>query len=116
MINIIGLTIGNTSSLLIALFIMHELGFDQFNDKKDRLFRLVVSGTIGDRELNYAVTSAPVGPTMKREFPEIEDFVRINVLGNPTIKCGDKRFIEYKFLEADSSFFTIFSEVIKRMC
>jgi putative ABC transport system permease protein len=109
LINIIGLSIGITSSLLIALFIIYELRFDQFNEKKDRIYRLVVSGIIGDRELNYAVTSAPVGPTMKREFPEIEDFVRINKPGEPTIKYGDTRFTEHEFLEADSSFFNIFS-------
>lgn len=109
LINIIGLSIGISCSLLITLFIIHELSFDRFNEKKDRIFRLVVTGTIGDRELNYAVTAAPVGPTMKREFPEVENFTRVFFLNDPTINYGDERFTEHKFLEADSSFFTIFS-------
>ncbi len=96
-------------SVIIALFIIHELKFDQFNTKIDRIYRLEVSGIIGDRELKYAVTSAPVGPAMLREIPEVEDFVRLNSFGEPTIKYLDKKYTEKNFFEADSSFFNVFS-------
>jgi putative ABC transport system permease protein len=108
-INMAGLSIGIACSLIIALYIIHELSYDQFNDKRARIFRLVVHGTIGDRELNYAFTSAPMGPTMLQELPEIEDFVRINSLNAPTVKYSDKKYIENSFIESDSSFFNIFS-------
>jgi putative ABC transport system permease protein len=108
-INVIGLSIGIACSVIIALFIIHELKFDQFNTKIDRIYRLEVSGIIGDRELKYAVTSSPVGPTMLREIPEVEDFVRLNSIGEPTIKYQDKKYTEKNIFEADSSFFNIFS-------
>ena len=108
-INVIGLSIGIACSLIIALFIIHELRFDQFNKKKDRIYRLEVSGIIGDRELKYGITSAPVGPVMLKEIPEVEDFVRINAFEEPTIKYLDKKYTERNFIEADSSFFTVFS-------
>jgi len=109
LINITGLSLGITCSLIIALFIRHELSYDQFNEKKDRIYRLVVHGIIGDRELNYAVAAAPVGPTMFQEFPEVEDFARIISMNSPVIKYAGTKFTENDFIEADSSFFNIFS-------
>jgi putative ABC transport system permease protein len=109
LINVAGLTMGIASSLLIALFIFHELSYDQFNEKKDRIFRLVVHGIIGDREVSYAITSAPVGPTMLNEFPEVENYTRINTLNAPTIVYMDKKYTENGFIEADSTFFDLFS-------
>jgi putative ABC transport system permease protein len=109
LINMAGLSIGIACSLIIALFIIHELSYDAFNEKGDRIYRLVVHGIIGDRELSYAVTSAPVGPTMLQEFPEVEDFTRINPLNAPTVKYSDRIYTENNFIESDSSFFNIFS-------
>ena len=109
LINITGLSIGIACSLIIALFIMHELSYDQFNEKKDRIYRLVVHGKVGQRELNYAITSAPLGPTMMREIPEVEDFNRLNLAPQVIVKYQNKNFIENSVFAADSSFFNIFS-------
>ncbi len=108
-INVIGLSIGIACSLVIALFIIYELRFDQFNAKKDRIYRMEVKGIIGERELKYGVTAAPVGPVMLKEIPEVEDFVRIHTFDQPTVKYLDKKYTEKNFIEADSSFFNIFS-------
>ena len=109
LINIAGLSVGIASSLIIALFVNHELNYDRYNVKKDRIYRLIVNGVIGDRELSYAVTSAPVGPTMLKEFPEVENFTRISTWNEPVIKHLDKMFIETAFIESDSTFFDVFS-------
>jgi putative ABC transport system permease protein len=109
LINVIGLSVGIACSMIIALFIIHELSFDQFNVKKDRIFRLDVHGKVSEREINVAITPAPFGPTMLRDFPEVEDFTRISLKGGSVVKYMDKNFIENGFFEADSSFFNIFS-------
>ncbi len=114
LINIIGLSIGIACSLLIALFIIHELSYDKFNVKEKRIFRLVVTGKAGDQEMNYAYTSAPIGPTMLREFPEVEDFTRLNTKTGVLVQYLDNIFIEDSYAEADSSFFNIFSIPILR--
>ena len=49
-INILGLSIGIACSLLIALFVISEAGYDKFNIKKERIFRLVLNGKIGGQE------------------------------------------------------------------
>ena len=108
-INILGLTIGILCSLLIALYVMNEASYDRYNVKKDRIFRLVLDGKIGGQEIVGAYTSAPMGPTMLNEFPEVEGFLRMNGRGPTVVKYQDLTFTENDLIEADSSFFDFFS-------
>ena len=109
LINIVGLSIGIACSLIILLFILHQLSYDQFYENKDRIYRVILSGKIGGQELDVSSTASPIGPTMYNEFPEVEDYTRFNVWSETIIKYNDKHFIEKAFLEVDSSFFNIFS-------
>ncbi|MEZ5107174.1 MAG: FtsX-like permease family protein [Draconibacterium sp.] len=108
-INISGLAIGIACSLIIALFVIHQLSYDQYHAKKDRIFRLTLDGKIGDQEVNAAYTAAIIGPTMKADFPEVEKFCRMDFSGETVIKNEDINFIVNDFAEVDSSFFEIFS-------
>src|SRR4030043_1638489 len=108
-INILGLSIGIACSLLIALFVLNEAGYDRFNVKKDRIYRLVLNGKIGGQEFVGAVTCAPIGPTMLREYPEVEDYLRMTGRGPTVIEYKDQTFTDDNVIEADSSFFNFFS-------
>ncbi len=109
LINIFGLSIGIACSLLIALFIINELSYDQFNIKKDRIYRLILNGKIGGQEVTLASASSIIGPTLVKEFPEIEDFLRMTKGGPTVIEYDNKAFTEEHWVEADSSFFNFFS-------
>jgi putative ABC transport system permease protein len=108
-INVLGLSIGIACSLLITLFIINEAGYDKYNIKKDRIFRLVLNGKIGGQEVTAASTAAIIGPTMAKEFPEVEDFLRMNGRGPTVIEYNSQTFTEEHIIEADSSFFNFFS-------
>ncbi len=108
-INIMGLSIGIACSLLISLFVINEASYDKFNDKKDQIYRLILTGKIGGQEITAASTAAVIGPTMLREFPEIEDFLRMNGRGPTVIEYNNQTFTEENLIEADSSFFNFFS-------
>jgi putative ABC transport system permease protein len=108
-INILGLAIGIACSLIIALFVIHELSYDKYHIKKDRIYRLILDGKIGDQEVLVTSTAAVIGPTMMAEFPEIENFMRMNTFGETVVKNGDEAFIIADFNEVDSSFFEVFS-------
>lgn len=108
-INILGLSIGIACSLLIALYVINETGYDKFNEKKDRIFRIVLNGKIGEQEIVGAYTCAPIGPTMKKEFPEIEDFLRMQGWGPMVVEYKDQKFTDENIVAADSSFFNFFS-------
>jgi putative ABC transport system permease protein len=108
-INILGLSIGIACSLLIALFVINEASYDKFNTKKDRIFRPILNGKIGGQEVTIFATPAIMGPTLLREFPEIEDFLRLSGRGPTVIEYENQQFTEDHVIEADSSFFDFFS-------
>ena len=108
LINIIGLSIGIACSLLISLFVINELSYDQFNIKKDRIFRVVLHGKLGGQEAHVSSTASVIAPTMMQEFPEMEDFCRMNFWGETVIKYDEQTFTESSFAQADSPFFKIF--------
>lgn len=108
-LNILGLSIGMACSFIIALFIMNELSYDTYHDKKDQIYRLILNGKIGGQELKVTSTASPIGPTMKNEFPEVADFLRMNGRGKIVVRSEDRFYTENDFVEADSSFFNFFS-------
>jgi putative ABC transport system permease protein len=108
-INILGLSIGIACSLLIALFVINEASYDRFNVRRDRIFRLVLNGKLGEQEFIGAYTCSPIGPTMVREFPEVENFVRLVSRGPTVVEYKDQTFADDHVIQADSSFFNIFS-------
>jgi putative ABC transport system permease protein len=108
-INILGLSIGIACSLLIALYVINESSYDKFNKRRDRIYRAILNGKIGGQELTVASSPAIMGPTMVKEFPEIEDFLRMNGRGPTVIEYNNQTFTEEHLVEADSSFFNFFS-------
>ena len=113
-INVLGLSIGIACSLLIALYVINEASYDKFNTRKDRIFRAILNGKIGGQELTVASSPAIMGPTMVKEFPEIEDFLRMSGSGPTVIEYENQTFTEEHLVEADSSFFNFFSIPVLR--
>jgi|WetSurMetagenome_2_1015567.scaffolds.fasta_scaffold07225_4 putative ABC transport system permease protein len=108
-INVLGLSIGIACSLLIALFVINEASYDRFNVRKDRIFRVILNGKIGGQEITAASTPAVMGQTLVKEFPEVEDFLRMSEAGPTTVEYNKLSFTEKHLVEADSSFFNFFS-------
>ena len=52
--------------------------------KRDRIYRAILNGKIGGQEVTTASSPAIMGPTLLKEFPEVEDFLRMNGNG-PTV-------------------------------
>ncbi|HDR90447.1 MAG TPA: ABC transporter permease [Bacteroidetes bacterium] len=107
-INILGLAVGITSFILIGLFVLHELSYDRFHEKGDRIYNLVLDGKIGEQEVMGSFTSAPMAPTFREEIPEIVDAVRMDHW-SVVLRIDDRSYVEEDFLLADSTFFHIFS-------
>jgi len=108
-INILGLSIGIACSLLIAIFVLNEVSYDKYNEKKDRIYRLVLNGKIGGQEIVGAFTPAIMGPTMLEEFPEVEDYLRMTGSGPTVVEYESRVFTEDDLIQADSSFFNFFT-------
>ncbi|MFT3823416.1 MAG: ABC transporter permease [Chitinophagaceae bacterium] len=107
-INLLGLTIGLSCCLLIGLYIQHEVSYDKFQQKGDRIARVIMEYSFGGDVSKGDFTSTKVAPSFKRNFPEVESAVRMS-LEDQIVMHNDKVFTEGKFLYADSSFFDMFT-------
>ena len=108
-INIVGLSIGLATCLLISLFVFDELSYDRFNEKADRIVRVAFRGVMNGGQINEANVMPPVAQTLKTDYPEVSDATRIRVVGSPTITVGDKTFRYNQVAYVDSNFFQVFS-------
>jgi putative ABC transport system permease protein len=110
LINIVGMTLGLASSILILLFVLDELSFDKFNKDSDRIYRISVQGKIQGPEIRAAVSCVPIGPTLVKELPGVEQYTRLFPFGgDPLVRNEDKSFVEDGFVYADSTFFDVFT-------
>ncbi len=111
LISILGLAVGIACSLFISMYVYNELSYDGFHLKKDRIYR-VVEKIDHNGEINAALTSIAVGPTLVEDYPEVENYVRFLSMGGgsaQTVKVGDKIFRESNFWFTDSTLFEVMS-------
>jgi putative ABC transport system permease protein len=108
-INILGLSVGIATCLLITLYVADELSYDKYNDKASRIYRVNVDLKFGGAEQKFAVAAAPLAFTMVKEYPQIENAVRFRGYGPSVIKKGDQNIKEDRIIFADSTLFFVFT-------
>jgi putative ABC transport system permease protein len=109
-INILGLAIGLSCFLLIAMYVIDELSFDRYNDKAGRIYRINSDIKFGGAEMHMPVTSDMMGQLLKKDYPEAEQYTRIYTFnGNKLIKKGNEYINEAKVAHVDSTFFDVFT-------
>lgn len=104
-INIFGLALAMSVSMLILMMLADQNRYDQFHEKKDRVYR-ILSDYEGSKN-PYATSPQPLSETLK-EYPLVETSTRLipGVGGDAT--HGEKGK-EVRGYFADPSFFSVFS-------
>ncbi|OEK00101.1 hypothetical protein BFP97_00590 [Roseivirga sp. 4D4] len=109
LVNLLGLSIGITLTVLLILYAQYELDFDKFHKAPEQTYRLLRMEDLGNNTQIVAKTSPRIMLSLTEEFSEIESttllFKHWNV---PLLSEEDKGFYEQDFLFADSSFFDVF--------
>jgi len=77
-INILGLAIGMASAILILLWIQNEMSHDRFHQKIDRIYVMNNRDHFNGKLHAWATTPKILGPTLKADYPEVEQAVRVN--------------------------------------
>jgi putative ABC transport system permease protein len=108
-INIIGLAIGLSTCLMILIYVMDETGYDRYNVNADRIYRLDGEIKFGGNHFILATAPAPAGPTVLRDYPEVEKEVRFRNNGGRLIKKGNQNIKEEAVIMADSTLFDVFT-------
>ena len=105
LLNIAGLAIGITCCLLIFQYVAFEKSYDRFQSKSDQIVRLRLdSYQQGKLQWKSATVYPAFGPTMKKDFPEVEEFCRL-IDANGLFSNDDRnvKFSEEKGYYADPS-------------
>jgi putative ABC transport system permease protein len=107
-INLIGLALGIASVLLIFLYTQHELSFDQYNKKKDRIYRITSYGGFNEKNWGSYTAGNPV-VEMRNSFSGVEDAVRMMRCGGGPITVAEKDYSDVEMTCTESNIFNIFS-------
>ncbi len=108
-INIMGLSIGIASAVLLLLMVREMESYDMHNSKHDRIYMVQSSYKFLGKGLFTMGSAIPVGPALKREYSAIEEFVRN--FPAPRIFFKDKKgeiFGEDNICYADPQIFKVF--------
>jgi len=106
-VNILGMTIGVGSVLVLIIWILGETSFDKFHKDRERLYRIAVVMKTPNIIYNEGSINMPAGPEYKREFPVIEEMVRVDP--KTASASYNNKFSELNVLYTDSTFFDMFS-------
>jgi putative ABC transport system permease protein len=88
-INAMGLIIGITGSLIIALYIIDEMSYDSMFTDAGQIYRINTDVKFGGAAIKTGEASAPMAGAMKNDFPEVEYAVRFRNQGDILFRRSD---------------------------
>lgn len=114
-INILGLSVATAAFLLLINYIQFERSYESFHQKADNIYRLTLDLYKGSEFVVTDCETYPaMGPAFKEKMPEVQEYVRMQDLGESEITHLDKAFLSSKAYAADPSLFQVFNvEFIK---
>ncbi|MDB5264358.1 MAG: hypothetical protein JWQ14_3641, partial [Adhaeribacter sp.] len=108
-INMAGLAVGIACCTFILLYVQDELSFEKHHRQARNIYRLNITIDNNGTTEKAAITSPPIAPQVKQEFPEVKQFVRLNSTGgHELLRYGDKALYETRGYYADSTLFHVF--------
>jgi putative ABC transport system permease protein len=107
-INILGLAVGMASAILIILWIQYEITYDQFHEKKDRIYEAWNKDTFSGKLQCWHTTPKVFARVAEQEFPEIEMVTRVDWGNSRLLSVGEKR-VSISGTAVDSNFLNVFS-------
>ncbi len=116
-INILGLSVGLASCMLISLYILNEISYDRYQQNGDHIYQVGTTFIQQGKETKMPNTPAPLAQAMQMDFPEVEQATRLmglfaedkTLLQYNGKNEEPKSFYETKGYLADSTFFRMFT-------
>jgi putative ABC transport system permease protein len=108
-INVLGLSIGLTCSMLILIYVYHEFSYDRFHKNAEHIYRLGRKVVSAEGEIREPLSSAPSGRMLLQDFPEIVDVCRLKEFDKTVVSYSRKQFYEKEIYYADPSVFEVFT-------
>lgn len=110
-INIAGLSVGITCSLLILLFIRFETSYDRYHPDAEQIYRVIFASPTEFMGTNkQAWTPGPLAQALKDEFPEVLQTARIEEAGSDaSLSYKNISFTEEAFYYTDPGYLEMFA-------
>jgi putative ABC transport system permease protein len=109
LINLLGLTVGISSFVLIGFWAFNELSYDRFHNDHENIYRVNYKLYEEDvLELHSAAAVPAIGSLLLQRYPEVVEFTRFTKRES-VIRHEDIYFKETSVFFADSNFFSMFS-------
>ncbi len=109
-INIIGLAVGLTSFILIALYIQYEISWDKHNEFYDRIYRVQQQVSLSNGIQYWQQTPYPLSETLLNNYPEFKVTTELRrIFGEMLLSGEELEFYEEEGFYANSSLFKVFS-------
>ena len=113
-INIAGLSVGLASFILIMIYVNYERSYDKF-EGSENVYRFYMEALKGENYVpSDAQTANLIGPTVKQEFPEVMEYVRLYRFDRVVFKYNDNVFKETSGSLADESYFDVFNYPLQK--
>ncbi len=106
-INVVGLGLGIATAFLLSLYVRHELTYDRFNERADRIHRVWLEEHEDGADFVNVSTPLPLADRLDTDFPEVEHAVRLYAFTD-RVRRGPAQFAERIHL-AGPAFFDVFS-------
>ena len=107
-LNVAGLALGLMACLLIALWVQHETSYDRFHPASDRIARVFMNATVGDRSIEGPAAPAPIAATLQDDYPAVESATILQHQTDVGVRIGDRSLMANGVVETDTSFFKVF--------
>jgi len=96
------------SAMLILLWIQNEMSYDQFHEKKDRIYEAWNRASFSGKLNCWNTTPKILSRTLEKDFPEVEQCVRVDWGSNFLFSIGEKRLTVQGRI-VDSNFLQVFT-------
>lgn len=108
-LNVAGLALGITCCLLILLWVMDELSYDQFHKNKNSIYRVEQDQFYSGKVFHVNVTPYPMAQGLIDEIPEVKDATPYPSAGTLLLRYGEKAFFENTIRAVTPAFLRMFS-------
>lgn len=108
-INVFGLSVGIATSILIYLYIIHELSYDKNQPKYEQIYRVVCDSKHENKSESEAITPNPLIPALRNEMTQAEAMTRIIYWENGVFSYDNQKFKLDNLLFIEPQFFDVFS-------
>ncbi len=108
-INVLGLALGLTVTILVFLFIKNETSYEKHWSGYDRIYRTGIKANMMGQVMDAPISPSPMAQALRTEFTDVETATRIRA-GNQEIMMRHEQTKVYiqHLVQADSTFFKVF--------